>query len=359
MLYRVVKPLLFRLESEHAHELVTGMLAASAGHLPALARAAAWFASSDPILASQCFGLRFGNPVGLAAGFDKGASLLQAMRTLGFGHIEVGTVTPRPQPGNPRPRMFRLPEDDALINRMGFNSPGMLVVARRLRAARQAGMGDLVGGVNIGKNRDTPLENATSVYRAALLALAPYADYVAVNISSPNTPGLRRLHERSALEAVLGTLVEANRALPKARPILLKVSPDEDEPQLAEVVDVGMAQGVDGVIATNTTLDRRGLRSIHSGEMGGLSGRPLRQRAQERLALLHRLTDGRMPLIGVGGMFDADDAYARIRAGAALVQVYTGLIYRGPGMVYAINRGLAARLRRDGFKSLSDAVGAG
>jgi dihydroorotate dehydrogenase len=361
MLYSLLKPLLFRLDAERAHELVTGLLHV-AHTIPPVARTIrALYTYTDPILATTCAGLRFANPVGLAAGFDKRAALPGPMTLLGFGHIEVGTVTPRPQQGNQRPRLFRLPEDRALINRLGFNSPGASAVARRIRDDRTGTIyraRTVVVGVNIGKNRTTPLERAAEDYLAAFVALAPFADYVAINISSPNTPGLRRLHERGALEALLGTLVAMNRKLDRPRPLFLKVSPDETPAQLEEVVRAGCDTGIAGFIATNTTLSREGLRSSLACESGGLSGRPLAALAQDVTTQIYSLVGGRLPVIGVGGIASAEDAYARIRAGAVLVQLYTGLIYEGPGLVRAINRGLAKLLRRDGYMSVADAVGA-
>jgi dihydroorotate dehydrogenase len=368
MLHSLLKRLLFRLDAERAHELVAGSLrlAARAPVAPWLLRAL--FTYDDPILAISCAGLHFVNPVGLAAGFDKRAALVGPMALLGFSHVEVGTVTPRPQPGNPRPRLVRLPEDRALINRLGFNSPGMLAVARNLGGW---GMGDggrsypprppspiphpPIVGVNLGKNRDTPLDRAAEDYLAVFVALAPLVDYVAINISSPNTPGLRLLHERAALEELLGALAAANRLL--ARPLFLKVSPDETPAQIEQVVQVGCEAGIAGFIATNTTIARPGLRSPRAVEAGGLSGRPLAAAAQDAAARIYRLAGGRLTVIGVGGIASAEDAYARIRAGASLVQLYTGLVYEGPGAVGAINRGLARLLRRDGFASLAEAVG--
>jgi dihydroorotate dehydrogenase len=369
MFHSLLKPLLFRLDAEHAHELVAGSLrlAAYSPIVPRLLRAL--FSYDDPILATCCAGIRCANPIGLAAGFDKRAVLVGPMALLGFGHVEVGTVTPRPQPGNARPRLFRLPEDRALINRLGFNSPGMVAVARRLRDHRLptddhhrsqssvvGGRSSVVVGVNIGKNRDTPLDRAGEDYLAVFIALAPMADYVAINISSPNTPGLRLLHERAALEELLGALAEANRRL--ERPLFLKVSPDETPAQIEQVVQVGCESGIAGFIATNTTIARPGLHSSRAGETGGLSGRPLVTAAQDTASHIHRLVGGKLPIIGVGGIASAVEAYARIRAGANLLQLYTGLVYEGPGLVRAINRGLAQLLRRDGFASVAEAVGA-
>ncbi|NWG20119.1 MAG: quinone-dependent dihydroorotate dehydrogenase [Chloroflexi bacterium] len=355
MIYALLRPLLFRLEAERAHELVTALFRAT-GRAPLLPRLVhALYAWDDPILAVQWAGLRFASPVGVAAGFDKRAELVDALALLGFGHVEVGTVTPRPQPGNPRPRLFRLPQDAALINRLGFNGPGMVAVARALRARRVAA-GPVVG-VNIGKNRNTPLERAVEDYVAAFVALAPLADYIAVNISSPNTPGLRLLHERAALEELLRELSACNRALPHPRPIALKVSPDETPAQLETVVRAGCEAGVAAFIATNTTLARPGLRSPLAGEVGGLSGRPLAERSRAVIAAIFAMTHGKPPVIGVGGVAGPDDAYAHIRAGARLVQLYTGMVYAGPAIARDTKRGLARLLRRDGLTSLEDAVG--
>jgi dihydroorotate dehydrogenase len=368
MLYRLLTPLLFRLDAERAHELVTALLRATNG-TPLARVLRAIYAYDDPILLIECAGLHFRNPVGLAAGFDKRGVLLGPMAALGFGHVEVGTVTPRPQPGNPRPRLFRLPEDHALINRLGFNSPGMVAVARNLRnqrlGARQPRLWSSVLnpwspviGVNIGKNRATSLERAAEDYLAAFVALAPLVDYVTVNISSPNTPGLRRLHERAALEELLSALAALNARLSRPRPLFLKISPDETPAQIEEVVRAGQAARIAGFIATNTTLAREGLRGARAGEAGGLSGRPLAERARRTIAQVHALTGGALPIVGAGGVASAADAYAHIRAGASLVQLYTGLVYEGPDLIRRIKRGLAELLRRDGFRSVASAVGA-
>jgi dihydroorotate dehydrogenase len=360
MLYRVLRPLLFRVDAEEAHEQVTALLRAAASTRPAARVLRAAFAYEDPILETTVAGLRFANPLGLAAGFDKGGTLVGAMGLLGFGHVEVGTVTPRPQPGNPRPRLFRLPEDEALVNRMGFNSPGAAAVAERLRSAPRAAKDEAVPviGVNLGKNRDTPLDRAADDYLAAFVGLAPLADYVAVNISSPNTPGLRSLQDAAVVRALLGGLVDANRTLPRQRPIFIKISPDETEAQVEAVVAAGAEAGAAGFIATNTTLERAGVRGRRAGEAGGLSGVPLAHRARQVVAQVYRLTGGALPVIGVGGVRDAESAYALVCAGASLVQLYTGLVYGGPALPAAIMRGLVGLLRRDGYRSVQDAVGA-
>lgn len=361
MIYRVLKPLIFRLDPERAHDLTSAALAL-VGRVPvAPTILRAMFSVRDPILATTCAGLSFANPIGIAAGFDKRALLIGPLGALGFGHVEIGTVTPRPQSGNPLPRMFRLPEDAALINRLGFNSPGMAATARQLRQYRQRSTSGqnppTIVGVNIGKNRDTSIEHATEDYLAAFVALAPMADYVAVNISSPNTPGLRKLHERAALEQLVTALAETNRAMPQPRPLFLKVSPDESDAQIETVVDVGLAAGFSGFIATNTTVAREGLQSARAVEVGGLSGQPLAAKARRTLQQIARQTTGRVPLIAVGGIADAEEAYARIRAGASLVQIYTALVYHGPGIAGLLAQGLAQLLHRDGFATISEAVG--
>ena len=347
-LYSLFRPLVFTLEAEKAHRTtITALKLRSGGAFtPA--------PDGTPRLETTVAGLRFPNPVGLAAGFDKQGTLVGALALLGFGHLEVGTVTPRPQPGNPRPRLFRLPDDRALINRLGFNSPGMRAVARRLACTPRP----VPLGVNIGKNRATSLEQAPYDYLTAFMALAPLADYVTINISSPNTPGLRRLHERAALEELLGALTEANAASLQPLPLFLKVSPDESPSDLATVVEVGLAAGIAGFIAGNTTLDRTDLCSPLRTETGGLSGQPLAARARQTIAHLYAATEGRVPIIGVGGVASARDAYRHIRAGATLVQLYTGLIYEGPGLPRAIKRGLVRLLHQDGFRTVGEAVGA-
>lgn len=353
-MYPLLKPLLFRLDAERAHDLTSAALRLCNRTPGALAVLRRLFAFDDPILGSTCVGLRFHNPVGLAAGFDKRGALIEPMAALGFGYVEVGTVTPRPQPGNPKPRMFRLPAEQALINRLGFNSPGMVAAARNLQEERLL---DCVVGINIGKNRDTPLERAAEDYAAAFVALAPLAQYVTINISSPNTPGLRKLHDRAALHELVGAITTINRRMPLPRPVFVKVSPDETPAQLDDVVAVARDAGADGFIAANTTLDRSGIAHPLTSETGGLSGAPLRERARRTIAYLYQATKGSMPIIGVGGIDSAEAAYGHILAGASLVQIYSGMVYRGPGLVGTIKRGLAQRLRQDGYTTLAEAVG--
>lgn len=311
----------------------------------------------DPILAQTLWGRRLANPLGLAAGFDKNAEAMAPMLRLGFAAVEVGTITPRPQRGNPRPRLFRLTQDRAVINRLGFNNAGMAAAARRL-AARDRHQG--VVGANIGKNRDS--EDAVADYVAGVEMLAPLADYLTVNVSSPNTPGLRQLQARGPLDALVVKVMAARAAAVPSNPppLFVKVAPDLDEGACADIAQVALTRGIDGIIVANTTLARPAdLKSPSRDETGGLSGRPLFQPSTRLLADFHRLTQGRMLLIGVGGIASGRDAYLKIRAGARLVQLYTALVFEGPGLVGRIKRELADCLRADGFESLIEAVGAG
>ena len=357
-MYPLLRPLLFALDAERAHGLVTAAAALAArvpGFTP-LERAT--YGYRHPALISQVWGQEFPNPVGLAAGFDKDALLVAPLMALGFGFVEVGTVTPRGQPGNPRPRLFRLPEDRALINRMGFNNDGALPMAARL-GARRSGGGPV--GVNLGKNLETPLEDAVSDYLTCLHALYPAADYIVVNLSSPNTPGLRSLQQKETLAALAGLMARERDKLREATgrwlPFLVKIAPDLSEGALADVAQVAREAGIDGLIATNTTTEREGLRDRHREQQGGLSGRPLYPEALRTIGLLRKLAGPELPLIGVGGIASAEDAYGMIRAGASLVQLYSALIYKGPALVRAIKRGLVKCLERDGLANISEAVG--
>ena len=347
-LYPRIRPLMFRLPPEAAHAL--GMRALQAG----LGRFVIGDRRQDPppILRQRLWGLDFANPIGLAAGFDKDARVPEAMRRLGFGFVEVGTVTPRPQPGNPKPRLFRLDEDRAVVNRLGFNSGGLDGVVARLSGRRRSG----IVGVNLGKNRDSA--DAAADYALGIRRTAGLADYLVVNISSPNTPGLRDLQRRAALEALLRRLLDARVETGSRVPLLLKIAPDLSGDECSDIAEVALNAGIDGLIVANTTVGRpAGLVSRHAGEPGGLSGRPLFAPSTAVLADIYRLTQGRLPLIGVGGVASAADAYAKIRAGASLVQLYTALIFDGPGLVGRINQGLTELLRRDGFASVGEAVG--
>ena len=362
-IYPSIRPLLFRLDPERAHRWVFRYVGLAA-RLPGFAAAErALFGYEHRALHTSLWGRELSNPLGLAAGFDKDGRLIAPLVGLGFGHIELGAVTPRPQPGNPLPRIFRLPADEALINRMGFNNMGAAALAQRLAAWRRRespGVSALVG-VNMGKNRDTPLERAGEDYLACLRALHEVADYLVINVSSPNTPGLRSLQDRASLERALGPVCAERDALARQTgrrvPLLIKLAPDLAPAELEDLAGVARGAGLDGLVAVNTTLGREGLRSPRRGEEGGLSGRPLFARAVAAVSALHRGAGGALPVIGVGGVFSAEDAYTLIRAGATLVQLYTALIYRGPGLVKEIRRGLVDLLERDGFARLGEAVG--
>jgi len=303
--------------------------------------------ADDPILATRIGALALSNPVGLAAGLDKNGEALSGLSRLGFGFVECGSVTPRPQAGNPKPRLFRLAEDRAIINRMGFNNAGLEAFAMRLERRPASA----VVGANLGANKDT--EDRAADYVTGLKRLAGLADYFTVNISSPNTPGLRALQSREALDDLLGRVAEARSG---AAPVFLKVAPDLTSAEIEMIVEAALAHGVDALIVSNTTLDRpASLKSVHAGEAGGLSGAPLRERALAVLGEAASASRGRLPLIGVGGVASGDDAYLRIRAGACAVQLYSALIYEGPGLVRRIKRDLADRLRADGFSSVFEA----
>ena len=345
--YAWAGPIIRKLEPERAHRLTIRAL--RGGLVP---RATP---SPDSILATKAWSLRFPNPIGLAAGFDKNAEVPDAMLALGFGFVEVGTVTPRPQPGNTRPRLFRLPEDQAVINRMGFNTEGIAIMARRLAQRRAEGRSGLVGG-NVGPNKDDA--DPAAACAAAVAALCAFVDYLVVNVSSPNTPGLRSLQSRAELARLLEVCREARDRSGMATPLLVKVAPDLSAQQRADIAEVVLRAGVDGLVATNTTIDRPAdLAGRARRESGGLSGAPLFERSTDVLADFYRLTDGRLPLIGVGGIGSGAQAYAKIRAGASLVQFYTALIYEGPTLVTRMTRELGQLLRRDGFASVADAVG--
>lgn len=332
MMYNHLMPLLFRLKPETAHGLTLWLLRAVGGFPPAAQAVRRLFQAPDSPV--ECFGLNFRNRVGLAAGYDKDGLGFHGLACLGFGHIEIGTVTKIAQPGNPKPRLFRLVEDRALINRMGFPGRGAEFVARRMRGSRPEG---LVLGVNLGKNRDTPLDEASLDYLALMEVFAPLADYLAINISSPNTPGLRRLQGRSELESLLSALGEKRREIAlrggKEIPLLIKLAPDLTQSELDEALDAILACGMDGVIAANTSLSRKGLRSPQSAQTGGLSGAPISELSLNMVRRIVRYTDDKLPVIGVGGVMGADDARRLLDAGAKLVQIYTGLVYAGPGLV--------------------------
>ncbi|HZY38790.1 MAG TPA: quinone-dependent dihydroorotate dehydrogenase [Mucilaginibacter sp.] len=347
-MYFLIKPILFKFDPEKIHHTVTAALK-RANRMPggpAISRAIWDF--EDKKLEKEVFGLKFRNPVGLAAGFDKNAELISEMGNLGFGFVEVGTVTPLPQPGNPKPRMFRLPDDGGLINRMGFNNLGVDVAAERIAAYRRKPNRHrqcLIIGGNIGKNKVTPNEDAVSDYIKCFDRLFDLVDYFVVNVSSPNTPGLRALQEKGPLTEILNTLQQRNSKNGVSRPILLKIAPDLTNEQLDEIVDIVQQTGIAGIIATNTTISREGLLSNEKlkNEAGGLSGKPLTQRATEVIAYLHKKSNGAFPIIGVGGIHSPEDAIEKLNAGASLVQLYTGFIYEGPGLIKRINKKILAR----------------
>jgi dihydroorotate dehydrogenase len=361
MIYRsFLRPILFRLSPETAHELALNSLS---------------FLTPDPIrslLARRYessrfdrlkrFGLEFANPVGLAAGFDKNGTAAQALAALGFGFVEVGTVTNEPQSGNEKPRLFRLPADCALINRLGFNNCGAAQLVQNLSGHRP----ECVLGVNIGKSRSVAIDSALRDYLATFETVYDTADYIAINVSSPNTPHLRELQRPERLAELLAALQKRNDELARTRsqmrkPLLVKIAPDLTEPELESIIEAVQRAEVAGIIASNTTIDRDGLRTsvaqVKACGDGGLSGAPLRARSNEVISFIYRATGGRLPIIGVGGVFTAHDAWEKICAGASLIQLYTGFIYEGPGVAKRINSGLQEILKRKGFNSLDDAIG--
>ena len=341
-MYSVLRPLLFQINPERAHRLSLNLirLAGSMAPLRGLLRTV-YSVPSKPV---KAFGLTFPNPIGLAAGYDKDGLGYRGLACLGFGHIEIGTVTPKPQPGNSNPRLFRIPEERALINRLGFPGKGSQFVVARLSGYRPA---RCILGVNLGKNKDTPLENATEDYLHLLKVFAPKADYLAINVSSPNTVGLRQLQAWQSLSGLLGALAKERSRLQaelnRRVPILVKLSPDLNEGELADALDVILDTEMDGIIATNTTVSRIGLQSPLANESGGLSGAPLRERSTWLLRRINQLVDGKIPVVAVGGVMCAEDVKEKIDAGATLVQIYTGLVYRGPGLVKEILLELAGQ----------------
>jgi dihydroorotate dehydrogenase len=345
-MYKILlKKLLFLFPAERAHHLTVSLLKAMLV-LPGLQRVFhTLYQVQDPRLHRQVMGLHFPNPVGLAAGFDKDGNAFSQMAALGFGFIELGTVTPKPQPGNPTPRLFRLPQDFALINRMGFNNDGVEALATRLRNTKRPR--NLVLGGNIGKNKTTPNELALEDYRYAFQTLFPYVDYFVVNVSSPNTPDLRALQDKEPLKLLLDALQAENYAQPTPKPILLKIAPDLSLPQLDDILDLVRSSGIAGIVATNTTVERTGLSTpphvVNDMGAGGLSGTPLRKRATEIIRYLRQHGPAGMTIIGVGGIGSPESAREKLEAGADLIQLYTGLVYEGPGLVKRILRNLSAR----------------
>ena len=346
--YDLLKPALFALPPETVHHVTLRLLGA-VQHTPVRSVLRDRYVVDDDRLAASAFGLDFPNPVGVAAGFDKNARVPVGLAALGFGHVEVGGVTAEAQPGNPRPRLFRLPEDRALINRLGFNNEGADAVGERLH---EGALPDVPVGVNLGKSKSTPLDEAPSDYRYTYERVGDAVDYAVVNVSSPNTPGLRSLQNRESLSAILAELRDAG-----ADPLLVKLSPDLPDPAVEEAVAVAEEQDLAGIVATNTTTERpEELRNPNRAESGGLSGAPIEDRATGMVRFVAERTE--LPVVGVGGVSDARGAYAKIRAGASVVQLYTALVYEGPGLARDINEGLLDLLERDGFDSIDEAVGA-
>jgi len=340
-IYPLIRPLIFRLDAERAHRATVAALK--------------WMPKRRPpqfpaSLTTSIAGLGFPSPVGLAAGFDKDGEVPDKMLGLGFGFVEVGTLTPLPQAGNPRPRLFRLTEDRAVINRLGFNNRGQADALARL-AGRDRSRG--IVGVNIGANKDSA--DRIADYAAGVRAMAPVADYLTINISSPNTPGLRQLQDEGALRALLGAIAEQRTV--GGPPMFLKVAPDLGEGEPDQIVRIAMQHGIDAIIVANTTVSRPMLRSRHAGETGGLSGEPLRGLALDALRRFRSASGAAIPLIAAGGIGSAEDAWARIRAGASLVQLYSAMIYEGPGLAQRISKGLADKVAREGMASIADAVG--
>ncbi len=378
-LYRQLRPLLFAGDAEKVHERMLAsveFISKIPGFLPLLR---SLFLEENPLLRTQLFDKTLNNPIGLAAGFDKDGRIHPALFALGFGFVEIGTVTPRPQEGNPRPRLFRLKEDHAVINRMGFNNQGAWKMAERLVANTlkiksadadifelsedyPANIASGMLGINIGKNKDTSLEKATDDYVSALSTLHPFAEYFTLNISSPNTEDLRNLQEKEALRILLDSVCarrdELDRNHSRNTPLLVKLAPDLDGDALENSVHVIQEFSIQGVIATNTTVERPELKSKNRTETGGLSGKPLQKRSTAMIRTLFAELGADIPIIGVGGIFNGADAYEKIRAGAAAVQIYTALIYEGPGLVRKVKEELANLLESDGYKSVSEAVGA-
>jgi dihydroorotate dehydrogenase len=338
--------LLHRMDPEEAHGWSIRALNSGLAPLPGVVTSAR--------LATTLAGLHLPNPVGLAAGYDKNAEAIAPLSRAGFGFVEVGAATPRPQPGNPKPRLFRLTEDRAVINRFGFNNQGAEAIAARLAARKR---GPVPVGLNLGANKDSA--DRAADFARVLATCGPHVDFATVNVSSPNTEKLRDLQGRAALTALLAGVMETRAALVRPIPVFLKIAPDLALAELEEIADVALASGLSGIIATNTTLSRDGLTSAHRGETGGLSGAPLFEKSTRVLARLSQLTEGRLPLIGVGGIATPEQAYAKIRAGASAVQVYSAMVYEGLSLIPRLAQGLDALLRRDGFATVADAVGVG
>ncbi|HVN88466.1 MAG TPA: quinone-dependent dihydroorotate dehydrogenase [Candidatus Binataceae bacterium] len=343
---RILRPLFFRLDPETSHRLTLGLLARLLRFKPAI---------DPPELRTEVFGLYFSNPIGLSAGMDKDVRAPLAWNSLGFGFAEFGTITPRPQPGNEKPRMWRLPAHRAVINRLGFPGEGLAIVAPRIEQLRHQQM-RLRVGINVGPNKDTPPEKVADDYATLMGRVAPIADFVVINVSSPNTPGLRTFQTPERIRAIVEAMRAVASVAARPVPILLKIAPDLDSTAVEEISEAALSLKLDGIVATNTTLQRDAV-GVRSELAGGLSGEPLKELARAMIARLYGHLRGRITIIGVGGVSSAEDAYEHIRAGANLVEMYTSLIYHGPSLVREIKRGLMRLLARDGFRSISEAVG--
>lgn len=347
---KILRPAMFRLDAERAHEIGLEAMRFGGAKLLAGRRIA-----DDPISRVERFGLKFANPIGMAAGFDKNGLVIERLAELGFSFVEVGTVTFEPQPGNPKPRLFRLPSDAALINRLGFNNDGAVVIAERLRMLK---VRPCVIGANIGKNKDVPIGEAVENYLRCFELVHPVADYIGVNVSSPNTPNLRRLQDSGYLDDLISSLQKRNQEL-GIKPLLVKIAPDLSENEIRSVADTCMRNGIAGIIATNTTVSREGMVTPNVRQFGdgGVSGKPLAARSTAVISTIYKHSKGNLPIIGVGGIFDAQDAFDKIAAGACLIQAYTGFVYRGPAFAREVNAGIAGILRERGFASLDEAIG--
>lgn len=354
----LARPLLFGLlDPEEAHETAIGALRCASACSRLLQLVERWARVEDERLRTTVFGVTFPNPIGLGAGFDKNAVAYRALAALGFGFVEVGTVTALAQPGNPKPRLFRLPADKALINRLGFNNEGAEAIQERLAQTRGMKPTAIPLGINLGKSKVTPLENATRDYLTSFRLLKPFGDYFVVNVSSPNTPDLRKLQEKERLDELLGALQQENRGVV---PLLVKIAPDLSLEQIDDVLGLIETHKLAGIIATNTTIRRPFLDAKSAGvanETGGLSGRPLRDFSNQCIRHIAKQTEGKVPVVGVGGVFTAEDAYEKLKLGASLVQSYTGFVYEGPLFARKINQGLLRLMERDGVRQVSEVIG--
>jgi dihydroorotate dehydrogenase len=358
MNYQLFRKVLFRMDPETAHNwTVRGLKWMQSASL-IQKTVSKPFTIQDPRLASELWGISFPNPVGMAAGFDKNAYVYPALAALGFGFVEVGTLTPRPQNGNPRPRLFRIPEDKAVINRMGFNNHG---IAAAKESFERLGHPAIPVGINLGKNKDTPNDKAVEDYTRGLQELYPYGDYFVINVSSPNTKGLRDLQHIEALQSLLTEIMNQRTKLEKIdqkrKPVLLKIAPDLEIQTLKEIVSTAVSLRIDGIIATNTTLSRKGLTASARHENGGLSGKPLREKSTEMIRHIYSVTQGSIPIIGSGGIFSGQHVIEKLKAGANLVQIYTGMIYQGPGIVKQINQELIRQMEKEQISHFTEWIG--